>query len=610
MHALPLLVGALCAAIIGYRYYSGFIAAKVLSLDDARVTPAHRFNDGHNYVPMNKWVLFGHHFAAITGAGPLVGPTLAAQFGFLPGYLWILVGVVLGGAVHDFVVLAGSIRHDGKSVAEIARAQIGAKSGFVAGAAILFIVLIAISAMCGVVVNALAQSAWGAFTIACTIPIGLYMGVHMFRLRPGKIAEATMIGIALLLVALWAGKEMADSPAAGWFMFSRHQLTGAIVVYGFLASVLPVWMLLAPRDYLSSYMKLGTIALLIVGVAIVNPEIKAPAISQFAHGGPVVPGSIFPFVFITIACGAISGFHGLIGSGTTPKLIEKESHARPIGYGAMLGESIVAVVALVAACSLPQGDYFAVNAAPEKYAAMGLHEEKLSELSAAVGEKLEGRVGGAVSLALGISVIFANLPGMGTLIKYWYHFAILFEALFILTTVDAGTRVARFLVQEFVGRAWPKFARTDWMPGAVIATAFVCLGWGYLVWNSEFAFLWSLLGVSNQLLACVSLCAAATILANQGKWRYLWVPLLPLLFVGVVTETAGYELVVDSFLPKLIRSGDATKAVQGYLLASLCLAAMAALVFVFVDSVRVWLRAWGGPARPAPAVAPGVAPVG
>ena len=598
MHALPLLLGVLCSGAVAYRYYSGFLAAKVLALDDARVTPAHRFQDGHNFMPMNKWVLFGHHFAAITGAGPLVGPTLAAQFGYLPGYLWILVGVVLAGAVHDFVVLAGSIRHDGKSIAEIARVQIGPRAGFVAGGAILFIVLVAISAMCGVVVNALAESAWGTFTIACTIPIALYMGMHMFRFRPGKIVEASVIGVALLLLALFVGKEVADSSAGTWFVLSRHQLTIAIVIYGFFASVLPVWLLLAPRDYLSSYMKLGTIALLIVGVAIVNPEIKAPAFSQFLNGGPIVPGPVFPFVFITIACGAISGFHGLIGSGTTPKLIDRESHARPIGYGSMIGESIVAVVALIAACSLPQGDYFAVNTAPAKFAELHMQTERLPELSAAVGEKLEGRTGGAVSLALGISLIFAGLPGMGTLMKYWFHFAILFEALFILTTVDAGTRVARFLVQEFVGKAWPRFGKTDWMPGTLAATSAVCFGWGYLVWNSEFAFLWSLLGISNQLLACISLCAATSYLINNGKARYAWVTLLPLAFVGVVTETAGFQLVANQFLPKLIQSGDPKKVFQGALLASLCVAAMVSLAWVFAESLRVWLRPRNAPHAP------------
>jgi carbon starvation protein len=586
------MVGALCVVAIGYRFYSAFLAAKVLTLDDSRITPAHRLYDGHNYVPTNKWVLFGHHFAAITGAGPLVGPTLAAQFGFLPGYLWILVGVVLGGAVHDFVVLTASIRRDGKSLAEIARAEIGRTSGFIAGLAILFITLIAIAAMGKVVVNALAESAWGTFTIGVTIPIALFMGLYMERFRKGKIGEASAIGVSLLLIAVVAGKWIADSPIGHAFLLSEHKLTLALCAYGFAASVLPVWILLVPRDYLSTYMKLGTIAVLILGVMIVNPELKAPAISQFTGGGPVVPGKLWPFVFITIACGAISGFHGLIGSGTTPKMIDKESHARAIGYGAMLCEGIVGIVALIAASSLAQGDYFAINAAPDKFAALGLTTEHLGELSEQIGEKLAGRAGGAVSLAVGMSQIFSKLPGLKQLIAYWYHFAIMFEALFILTTVDAGTRVARFLVQEFGGRAWPRLAKTDWMPGALLSTTVVCIGWGYLVWTGSIATIWPMLGISNQLLACIALCAGTTLLVNRGRARYTWVTLIPLAFVGTATETAGYELIRDTFIPKMIQSGKAGLVFQGWLLASLCALAMFALIVILIESAMRWSRNW------------------
>jgi carbon starvation protein len=593
MHALPLMLGALCAIAIGYRYYSGFLAARVLMLDDARVTPAHRLYDGHNYVPTNRWVLFGHHFAAITGAGPLVGPTLAAQFGFLPGYLWILVGVVLAGAVHDFVVLVASIRHDGKSLAEIARAEIGPRAGFIAGFAILFIVLIAIAAMAKVVVNALAESAWGTFTIGVTIPIALFMGLYMYRFRKGQIREASAIGVVLLLAAVVCGKWIAASPVGAAFLLSEHKLTIAIAAYGFAASVLPVWMLLCPRDYLSSYMKLGTIALLILGVLFVNPALKMPAISQFTDGGPVVPGRLFPFVFITIACGAISGFHGLVGSGTTPKMIDKESHARFIGYGAMLMEGIVGIVALIAASSLTQGDYFAINAPPDKFAALGLSTDHLPELSAQIGEKLTGRAGGAVSLAVGMSQIFAGLPGLKHLISYWYHFAIMFEALFILTTVDTGTRVARFLVQEFFGRLSPsttRWGRSDWLPGTLISTAIVCGAWSYLVWTGSIATIWPMLGISNQLLACIALCAATTMIINRGLGRYAWVTLAPLAFVGVATETAGFQLITETFLPKMIRSGKPALVFQGWLLASLCALAMAALLFIFVESAARWAR--------------------
>ena len=599
MHALPLMIAALCVVAIGYRYYSAFIAAKVLALDDARVTPAHRLQDGHNYVPTNKWVLFGHHFAAITGAGPLVGPVLAAQFGFLPGYLWILVGVVLAGAVHDFVILAASVRHDGRSLAEIARREIGPISGLLAGFAVLAIVIIAIAAMAKVVVTALAESAWGTFTIGVTIPIALFMGLYMYRLRPGKIAEASAIGVALLLLAVVYGKDVAASPFGRHFLLSEHALTLAIAAYGFCASVLPVWMLLCPRDYLSSYMKIGTIILLIGGIALVNPELHMPAVSQFTGGGPVVPGKLFPFVFITIACGAISGFHGLIGSGTTPKMLERESHARPIAYGAMLCEGIVGIVALIAASSLSQGDYFAINTAPDKFATLGLSMDHLPELAEQIGERLQGRPGGAVSLAVGISQIFSGIPGFRHLISYWYHFAIMFEALFILTTVDTGTRVARFLVQEFGGRVYPKFGQTDWVPGTVVSTSLVCLCWGYFVWSGSIATIWPMLGISNQLLACIALCTATTMIVNQGKARYAWVTLTPMVFVAIATETAGYQLITQTFIPKMIRSGKAV--FQGYLLTSMCALAMGALVFIFLDAASKWARTLRAAPAPTPA---------
>ncbi len=587
MHAAPLLVGMLCATAIAYRFYSAFIAAKVLALDNARITPAHRLYDGHNFVPTNRWVLFGHHFAAITGAGPLVGPTLAAQFGFLPGYLWILVGVVLGGAVHDFVMLTASIRHDGKSVAEIARAEIGRPAGIIAGFAVLFIVLIAIAAMGKVVVSALAESAWGTFTIGASIPIALLMGLWMHWVRKENIGEASLIGVLLLFGAVGAGKWIAASSIGSLFLLSPHTLTLAIGAYGFLASVLPVWLLLCPRDYLSSYLKIGTIFLLIVGVLIVNPELHAPAISQFTSGGPVVPGKIFPFVFITIACGAISGFHGLIASGTTPKMIDRESDARMIGYGAMLMEGIVGVVALIAACSLSPGDYFAINTTPAKFAGLGLSTDHLPALSAQIGEKLAGRTGGAVSLAVGMSQIFSGLPGLRHLIAYWYHFAIMFEALFVLTTVDTGTRVARFLLQEFSGRLYPTMAKTDWWPGTLLSTALICSGWMYLVWSGSIATIWPLLGVSNQLLACIALCAATMMIIRRGKARYVWVTVLPLLFVGVVTETAGYELIRYQFIPTMIRSH--TQVFQGYLLSTLCGLAMTALLAIAIETLA---KAW------------------
>ncbi len=579
MHALPLILGALCVIAIAYRYYSAFIAAKVLALDDAQPTPAHRLNDGHNYVPTNKWVLFGHHFAAITGAGPLVGPVLAAQFGFLPGYLWILVGVVLGGAVHDCVVLSASMRMNGRSLAEIVRAEIGPRAGLVASIVILFIVTIAIAAMAKVVVTTLAESSWGTFTIAMTIPIALCMGVFMHRSHTGGVGVASAFGVVALLGVVYFGRDVAASGAARFFVFSEHQLTIGVAVYGFVASVLPVWLLLCPRDYLSSYMKLGTVAALVLGIIIVNPELKLPAVSQFTGGGPIVPGKLFPFVFITIACGAISGFHGLIGSGTTPKMIDRESHARMIGYGAMLLEALVGIVALIAAASLAQGDYFAINTPPDKFAGLGMPMEDLPRLAEAVGERLQGRTGGAVSLAVGMSKIFAALPSFETLISYWYHFAIMFEALFILTTVDSGTRVARFLVQEFLGRIDARFSRTDWMPGTIAATLLVTAAWSYLVWTGSIATLWPLLGISNQMLACIALCTVTTLLVNRGKARYAWVTLTPMLFVGTATETAAYQLVVNRFWPE-----------RNWLLALLTVGIMLAFLFVLGSALRLGRR--------------------
>ncbi|HEX5660223.1 MAG TPA: carbon starvation CstA family protein [Polyangiales bacterium] len=420
----------------------------------------------------------------------------------------------------------------------------------------------------------------------------------MYRIRKGKIGEATWIGVVLLLFCVVAGKWVAESSFASAFLLSEHTLTLAIAAYGFTASVLPVWMLLCPRDYLSSYMKIGTIALLIVGILIVNPELKQPALSQFVDGGPIVPGKLFPFVFITIACGAISGFHGLIASGTTPKMIDRESDTRVIGYGAMLVEGVVGVVALIAASSLAQGDYFAINTPVDKFAALGMTTESLPELAEQIGERLAGRAGGAVSLAVGMSQIFSALPGFKTLVSYWYHFAIMFEALFILTTVDTGTRVARFLVQEFFGRFSTKLAQPDSVPGTLLSTTLVCLAWGYLVWTGTVATLWPMLGISNQLLACIALCAATTISVNRGRARYAWVTLLPMAFVSVATETAGYQLIRDQFYPKLILSGQPDKVFQGYLLSTLCVIAMVSLVFIFLDSVRRWTKPRTDAAQP------------
>src|SRR5689334_16577621 len=603
MNALPIIIGVLCVIAISYRYYSAFIAAKVLALDDSRPVPSQTMYDGHNYYPTNKWVLFGHHFAAISGAGPLIGPVLAAQFGFLPGLLWLLIGVCLGGAVHDFMIMAGSVRRKGKSLAEMARTEISPLSGLVAGIAILFIVVIALAGLGLVVVNALAESPWGTFTVGFTIPLALLMGLYMYRFRKGKIAEASIIGIIGLLFAVWLGGRIADSSLAEHFTFSRNSLIVIMAAYGFIASVLPVWMLLCPRDYLSSYLKVGTIIFLIVGVILVAPNLNMPAFTPFtAGGGPVIPGKLYPFVFITIACGAISGFHALISSGTTPKMIAKETDTRMIGYGSMLMEGVVGVVALIAATSLFPGDYFAINTAQgtdaQKAAYVQLVEthsgdtfnlqpREIDQLQAESGEKnLRGRTGGAVTLALGIAKIFNGIPGLGGLMKYWYHFAIMFEALFILTTIDTGTRVARFLVGEFGGRFHRKLEEPNWLPGSIVTSALVVAAWAAFIWSGSISTIWPMFGIANQLLAAVALCVATTIIINSGRARYAWVTIMPLAFVSTTTLVAGFKSITDIFWPLAQKP---ETSVQGLINTSLTAIIMVAAVVIMVDSIRRWI---------------------
>src|SRR5881396_3572493 len=609
MNALPIIGGALCLMAIAYRYYSAFIAAKVLALDDSRPGASDTMYDGHNYYPTNKWVLFGHHFAAISGAGPLIGPVLAAQFGFLPGLLWLVIGVCLGGAVHDFMILVASIRRKGRSLAEIARTEISGLSGFVAGVAILFIVVIALAGLGLVVVNALAESPWGTFTVGFTIPLALFMGLYMYRFRKGKIAEATIIGVIGLFIAVVLGGRIAESSFASTFTLSETAITYLMAGYGFIASVLPVWMLLCPRDYLSSYMKIGTVAFLIFGVLFVAPHLHMPATTPFVSGGgPIIPGKLYPFVFITIACGAISGFHSLISSGTTPKMIAKETDARMIGYGSMLMEGVVGVVALIAATSLFPGDYFAINTAQKTDAqkaayvrmvddhtqqGFNLQPQEIDRLQQESGEKnLRGRTGGAVTLALGIAKIFDSIPGFRGLMKYWYHFAIMFEALFILTTIDTGTRVARFLVGEFGGRFYRKLGEPNWHPGAVVTTALVVTAWAAFIWSGSISTIWPMFGIANQLLAALALCVATTIIINMGKARYAWVTLAPLSFVSTTTLVAGYESIRDIFWPM---AQNASTATQGYINTSLTALIMTAAVIVVIDSVRKWI---GGRKRP------------
>ena len=598
MHALPIMVVALCTLAIGYRFYSAFIAARVLVLDDTRKTPAHRLADGKDFVPTNRWVLFGHHFAAITGAGPLIGPVLAAQFGFLPGLIWILVGVVIGGAVHDFVILASSVRRNGKSLAEIAREEIGPVAGVIAAIAIFFTVIIAIAAMGFAVVNILAESAWATFTIGMTIPIALVMGGAMRAKGQsgghGSIRNATILGVLALLFAVWGGRGVAASSFGHYLKFSQTTLIYIICVYGFLASVLPVWLLLVPRDYLSAYMKLGTIAILVVGIMIVNPELKMDAISEFVHGnGPIIPGKVFPFVFITIACGAISGFHSLIASGTTPKMIDRESDTRFIGYGAMLMEGLVGVTSLIAAASLYKADYFAINVSPAKFAHLGMTPVDLNAMMAAIGEDLRGRTAGSVSLAVGIAKIFSGLPGMKALLAYWYHFIVMFEAVFILTTVDAGTRVARFLAQETLGRFDARFLKHDWKPGVYIASGLVVIAWGAFLRTGSISTLWPMLGIANQLLATTALCVGTTVIVNAGRARFAFVTLVPLAFVATTTLTAAYLSTVNNFL----KLGN----FQGWLDAVVSIALMFCTVAVLAASVRKWLLVTTGRSASAPA---------
>ncbi|HEX6589465.1 MAG TPA: carbon starvation CstA family protein [Longimicrobiales bacterium] len=555
-----LIVAAVCTYAVGYRFYARFIAYRALQLDDARTTPAVRRNDGVDFVPTNRWVLFGHHFAAIAGAGPLVGPVLAAQFGYLPGTLWLIIGVVLGGAVQDFVILVASMRRDGKSLGQMARDEIGTAAGLIAMTAVLAIMVILLAVLALIVVNALRDSPWGLFTIACTIPIAIFMGLWMYRLRPGRVGEASAIGVALVLIATVAGGWIAANPTtAAWFTASGPTLVWLMAAYGFIASVLPVNVLLCPRDYLSSFLKIGTILLLALGILITLPEIRMPALTQFIDGtGPVFSGKLFPFAFITVACGAISGFHALVASGTTPKMLPRESDARFIGYGAMLMESFVGVMAMIAAGILDPGVFFAINspagvvggtleAASQTISTWGfaVTPDQMTRLAESVGEEtLLARTGGAPSLAVGMAQVFAGLFG-GGMIAVWYHFAIMFEALFILTTIDTGTRVGRFMMQELLGHVWKPLGRTGWYPGIVLTSGLIVAGWGLFLYQGVMDplgginSLWPLFGISNQLLAAIALCVGTTVIIARGRARYAWITLAPLAWLTTVTFSAG-----------------------------------------------------------------------
>jgi carbon starvation protein len=701
MHAMPVMLGVLAILAIAYRYYSAFLAARVAVLDDARATPAHRFSDGQNFDPTNRWVLFGHHFAAISGAGPLIGPVLAIQFGYLPGLVWLVAGVCLAGAVQDMLVLAASTRRDGMSLAGLARAEIGRPAGLAAAIAILYIVIIALAGLGIVVVKALGGeevrmkagtvleyppeseisrvfypdrptvhhvpagstyrfgpdpgqtmiihekfdltvphterlrsnpdgkgwllpenakrlvpgSSWGTFTIACTIPIALFVGWYMYRLRKGKILEASLLGAAAVLAATVGGAFIPGSELEPYFSLSREATVFALAAYGFVAAVLPVWLLLAPRDYLSTFLKVGTVLLLVAGVIVANPKLHAPLVSPYfsSGGGPYFDGPIFPYVFICIMCGAISGFHALVSSGTTPKMVDRERDVRMIGYGAMLMEGLVGVVALFAAAALPNAMYYDINIdlsrrpdflakhrdfaqflqageidahGAQHAGAAGGGGSELVAMERDVQESLHGRTGGAVTLAVGMARIFSDaIPGMNWLIKYWYHFAIMFEALFILTTIDAGTRIARFLVQEFLGKIWSPFGDLNWLPGSLLATGLVVLGWGYFIYTGSVDTIWPMFGMANQLLAVIALAVVTTVLFNTGRGRFAAVTLLPMLFVATTTSTTAYYEITGKFR-NMIKAGE---SVRGWLNIGLTVMLLVCVGVIVVSAVGRWL---------------------
>ena len=579
MNSLTLIFASACIFAIAYRFYGLFLASKVMNLQEERETPAVSLQDGHDYMKTNKYVLFGHHFAAIAAAGPLLGPVLAAQFGYLPGALWILIGCVLAGGVHDMIVLFASVRHKGKSLSVIAETEIGKSAGKVASISILFILIRTLAGLSIAVVNAMFNSPWATFTVFATIPIAMIMGVYMRSIRPGDIRGMSIIGLVLLLLSLYVGPFVAADPElAKLFTFTKKELAVIIPVYGFAASVLPVWFLLVPRDYLSTYLKIGTIAALALGIVFIHPELQMPALTEyFFGGGPIIPGAAFPFLFITIACGALSGFHAIIGSGTTPKMIANEKDILFVGYGAMLTEGFVAIMALVAACVLVPADYFAINAAPAAFAKLGIATVNLPELAAQVGEQVQGRPGGAVSLAVGMAYIFSAVPFMKGMMAYWYHFAIMFEAVFILTAVDAGTRVGRYLLQEMLGKVYQPFADNTWTPGVIISSALFTGSWGYLVYTGDISTIWPLFGMANQLLASCALIVGTTMLIRLGKARYAWVTGVPGLLVYPMVMWAGYLNITGNYMPKEL-----------YLLSGMSVLLMFLITIVFIAAFARW----------------------
>lgn len=599
MNAIIILIIALCVFALAYRYYGLFLATRVLELDENRKTPAESLNDMHDFHPTNKYVLFGHHFAAIAGAGPLIGPVLAAQFGYLPGLIWILIGAVVAGAVHDMVVLFASVRYDGKSLSLIAGELIGKRAGLIASLSILFILMLTLAGLSLAVVKALYMSPVNTFTVLATIPIALLMGVYLYRFRPGDILGASIIGLVLLLMVILAGPFLGQIPFISTYLtLGEIPLRVMIPAYGFIAAALPVWLLLCPRDYLSTFLKIGTIIVLAIGVFIIHPEIQMPAVTEyFDGGGPVIPGSAIPFLFITIACGALSGFHSTIGTGTTPKMIANERDIYFVGYGAMLMEGFVAIMALIAACALIPADYFAINVAPAVYSTLGMVPVQLPELESLIGESLAGRTGGAVSLAVGMASIFARIPFFEGLLSYWYHFAIMFEAVFVLTAVDTGTRVGRYLLQEVLGQVIPKFHDRKWIPGVIISSFIFTFAWGYLLYTGEISTIWPLFGMSNQLLAATGLIIGTTLLIKMGKRKYMWITAIPGLAMIPITFYAGYLNILNYL---------AMHSPQGYLLTIISIILMILLALVLFEAIYKWYDLLLGenkdPRRPTPAV--------
>ncbi|MBU8723029.1 MULTISPECIES: carbon starvation protein CstA [Bacillus] len=588
MNAVTIVIASMCILAIAYRLYGTFMMVKVLKVNDDKPTPAHALEDGKDYVPTNKWVSFGHHFAAIAAAGPLVGPILAAQFGYLPGLLWLLIGAVIGGAVHDIVVLFASMRKNGKSLSEVAKDELGPVAGFCTGLSMLFIITITMAGLSMVVLHALERNPWGTFAVGITIPIA--MGVGLFYKKTGNLKLASTVGFLFLMAGVFIGPWVQTTTLGDFLTLDTKTLAIALPVYAFFAAALPVWLLLAPRDYLSSFMKIGVFIALIVGVFVVNPSIPFPAFTEFVKGGgPVLAGPVWPFISITIACGAISGFHAFVGSGTTPKMLNKWSDMKPVAFGAMLVECLVGIMALIAATALQPADYFAINSTPEVFRTLGMNVVHLPELSGEIGLDLEGRTGGAVTLAVGMTYIFTGMPFFSHLASYFFQFVIMFEAVFILTAIDAGTRVARYLIQDFFGEVYKPLKKTDWIPGSVFASALACLMWGYLLYSGDIGSIWALFGVSNQLMASVGLIIGATIVLKiADKRRYILTCLIPLAYLYVTVIYAGYWMVRNVYLNPEAAGYSVLNGVLSII--------MLVLGFIIiVAAVKKWAQMWKDP---------------